>query len=62
MNVRVLEVLAAIGCLVLFIVLLVMLPGLVEGMDGLAYVAALVVFIAALSVAGYMVDKIAATA
>ncbi|MFY9195187.1 MAG: hypothetical protein WAN99_07430 [Methanoculleus sp.] len=62
MNVRVLEVLAAIGCLVLFIVLLVMLPGLVEGMDGLAYVAALVVFIAALSVAGYMIDKVAATA
>lgn len=62
MNVRVLEVLAAIGCLVLFIVLLVMLPGLVEGMDGLAYVAALVVFIAALSVAGYMIDKVAAAA
>ncbi|NLZ30672.1 MAG: hypothetical protein GX885_08030 [Methanomicrobiales archaeon] len=62
MNVRVLEVLVAIGCLALFIVLLVMLPGLMGGVDGLAYVAALVVFITALSVAGYMIDKVAATA
>ena len=60
MNIRVLEVLAAVGCLVLFIVLLVLLPGLVMEMEGLAYIAALVAFIAALSAAGYMIDKKAA--
>ena len=60
MDIRVLEVLAALGCLALFIVLLVMLPDLVEkGMQGLSYVAALVVFIAALSIAGYTIDKMA---
>lgn len=62
MNLRVLEVLAAIGCLALFIVLLVTLPNLMgEGMmAGLAYIVALVVFIAMLSTAGYMIDKKAA--
>lgn len=57
MNPRVLEVLAAIGCLALFIVLLVALPGLMTEVQGLAYIAALVIFIAALSTAGYMIDK-----
>lgn len=60
MNLRVLEVLAAFGCLVLFIALLVMLPGLMVGLEGLAYVVALVAFIAALSTAGYMIDRMAA--
>ncbi len=60
MNLRVLEVLTAVGCLALFIVLLVMLPALVGGIEGLAYVVALVVFIAALSTAGYTIDKMAA--
>ncbi len=60
MNLRVLEVLAAIGCLALFIMLLVMLPSMLVGMEGLAYIAALVVFIAVLSTAGYMIDKKAA--
>ncbi len=60
MNLRVLEVLAAIGCLALFIMLLVMLPPMLVGMEGLAYIAALVVFIAVLSTAGYMIDKKAA--
>lgn len=57
MNLRVLEVLAAFGCLALFIVLLVMLPAQMVGMEGLSYVIALVVFIAALSIAGYTIDK-----
>jgi hypothetical protein len=60
MNLRVLEVLVAVGCLALFIVLLVMLPAVMVGMEGLAYVVALVVFIALLSSAGYMIDKMAA--
>ncbi len=57
MNPRVLEVLAAVGCLVLFIVLLVALPGLMAGVEGFAYITALIIFIAALSTAGYMIDK-----
>ncbi len=63
MNLRVLEVLVAFGCLALFVMLLVMLPKLVEGieelswMQGPLYIIALVVFIAALSTAGYMIDK-----
>ncbi|WP_301677259.1 hypothetical protein [Methanoculleus methanifontis] len=58
MNLRVLEVLAAFGCLALFIALLVTLPKLMgEVMEGLAYVVALVAFIAALSIAGYLIDK-----
>ncbi|NMA11284.1 MAG: hypothetical protein GX932_09835 [Methanomicrobiales archaeon] len=57
MNLRVLEVLAAFGCLALFVVLLVTLPDLMVEMEGLAYVAALVAFIAALSIAGYLIDK-----
>ncbi|BBL68469.1 hypothetical protein [Methanoculleus chikugoensis] len=57
MNLRVLEVLAAFGCLALFVVLLVTLPDLMVEMKGFAYVAALVAFIAALSIAGYLIDK-----
>ena len=60
MNTRVLEVLAALGCLILFIALLVMLPAQMVGFEGLAYVIALVAFIAALSTAGYVIDKVAA--
>jgi hypothetical protein len=60
MNLRVLEVLVAFGCLALFIVLLVTLPPMMAGMEGLAYVAALVIFIAVLSTAGYTIDKMTA--
>lgn len=60
MNLRVLEVLAAVGCLALFIVLLVALPNLIAGIEGFAYIIALVIFIAALSIAGYQIDKMAA--
>ena len=60
MNLRALEVLAAFGCLALFILLLVVLPGLMVGMEGLSYIIALIVFIAVLSTAGYMIDKVAA--
>lgn len=59
MNLRVLEVLVAFGCLALFIVLLVTLPSVLVGMEGVAYVVSLVVFIAVLSTAGYMIDKMA---
>lgn len=60
MNLRVLEVLAAVGCLALFIVLLVALPNLIAGIEGVAYIIALVIFIAVLSIAGYQIDKMAA--
>jgi len=57
MNPRVLEVLAALGCLILFIALLVLLPAQMVGLEGLAYIIALIVFISALSTAGYMIDR-----
>ena len=60
MNPRVLEVLAALGCLILFIALLVMLPAQMVGLEGLAYIIALIVFISALSTAGYMIDRVTA--
>ena len=60
MNPRVLEVLAALGCLILFIALLVMLPTHMVGLEGLAYIIALIVFISALSTAGYMIDRVTA--
>jgi hypothetical protein len=60
MNLRVLEVLVAFGCLALFIVLLVTLPAMMAGMEGLAYVAALIIFITVLSTAGYTIDKMTA--
>jgi hypothetical protein len=59
MKLRFLEVLAAIGCLILFIVLLVTLPGRMVGMEGLAYVVALVIFIATLGGAGYAIGRMA---
>ncbi|MDK2916688.1 MAG: hypothetical protein PWR25_1245 [Euryarchaeota archaeon] len=60
MNPRVLEVLAAFGCLALFVALLVTLPNMMVEMEGVAYIVALVAFIAALSTAGYLIDKRAA--
>jgi len=60
MDIRVLEVLAAVASLALFVALLVGLPALMAGAQGLAYIIALVIFIAALSAAGYWIDKMAA--
>jgi len=60
MNLRVLEVLAGAGSLVLFIALLVVLPGFMVESEGAAYILALIIFIAALSVAGYSIDKMVA--
>ncbi len=57
MNLRVLEVLAAVVCFVIFVLLLVVLPDLMVGMEGFAYVAALAVFISSLGIAGYLIDR-----
>jgi len=42
---------------VIFVLLLVVLPDLMAGMEGFAYVAALVVFISSLGIAGYLIDR-----
>lgn len=49
--------LAAVVCFVLFVLLLVVLPDLMVGMEGFAYVAALAVFISSLGIAGYLIDR-----
>jgi hypothetical protein len=58
MDIRVLEVLTAIGSLALFIILLMVSTMLQLG--GPAYVIALIIFIVALGTAGYWIDKLAA--
>lgn len=44
-------------CFVIFVLLLVVLPDLMAGMEGFAYVAALAVFISSLGIAGYLLDR-----
>jgi hypothetical protein len=58
MDIRVLEVLTAIGSLGLFIILLMVSTILQLG--GPAYVIALIIFIVTLGTAGYWIDKLAA--
>jgi len=55
MRIWVLEILTGLASLLLLIVLLIILPGLLA--PGLAYVAALVVFILALSGVGYAINQ-----
>ncbi|QYZ78361.1 hypothetical protein E2N92_02395 [Methanofollis formosanus] len=62
MDARVLDVLTGAASLLLFVVLLVALPGVVpEGMQpegiGLAYVAAFVIFLVTMSGAGYIIKE-----
>ncbi|MDD3622794.1 MAG: hypothetical protein PHQ81_10355 [Methanofollis sp.] len=62
MDARVLDVLTGVVSLLLFVVLLVALPGVVppemqpEG-TGLAYIAAFVIFLLAMSGAGYIIKE-----
>ena len=55
MRIWVLEILTGLASLLLLIALLIILPGLLA--PGLAYVAALVVFILALSGVGYAINQ-----
>lgn len=58
MDTRVVEVLTGLACLLLFLALVVGLPAVVSGdLLGIAYLLALVVFIVALSGAGYVINE-----
>ena len=55
MDARLLDVIISVICFCILIVLLGLLPGFMEA--GIAYVSAILIFILALSGAGYLVNK-----
>jgi len=55
MDARLLDVITSVICFCILIVLLGLLPGFMEA--GTAYVSAILIFILALSGAGYLVNK-----
>ncbi len=61
MNARMLDVATGVTSLIVFIIVLISLPGLpVPGGKGMAYVLAIVVYIALMSGAGFLIrEKIA---
>ncbi|MDD4255426.1 MAG: hypothetical protein PHP59_08635 [Methanofollis sp.] len=64
MDARILDVLTGAASLLVFIVLLIALPGMFQGIDpgnnnliGLAYIVALVLFLVTMSGAGYVINE-----
>lgn len=57
MDSRLLDVIIGIACFVILIVLLVILPTVMPDNTGMAYIAAILIFILSLSGAGYLVNK-----
>jgi hypothetical protein len=57
MDSRLLDVIIGIACFVILIVLLVILPTVMPDNTGMAYIAAILIFIISLSGAGYLVNK-----
>jgi hypothetical protein len=55
MDARLLDVVIGIACFIILLVLLAVLPMIMEA--GIAYVAAILIFILALSGAGWLVNK-----
>ena len=49
------DIVSAVGSFLIFITLLILLPGLMD--PGIAYIIAIVAFIAVISGAGYMINK-----
>jgi ABC-type dipeptide/oligopeptide/nickel transport system permease subunit len=54
MDARLMDIISAVGSFLLFIALLIFLPGLMD--PGIAYIIAIVVFIAVMSTAGYLIN------
>jgi ABC-type dipeptide/oligopeptide/nickel transport system permease subunit len=54
MDARLMDIISAVGSFLLFITLLIFLPGLMD--PGIAYIIAIVVFIAVMSTAGYLIN------
>jgi hypothetical protein len=57
MDARLLDIVTGLASLVLFIVLLVGLPGLFSGAEGYAYILAFMIFIIAMGGAGYLINE-----
>ena len=57
MDARILDVLTGVTSLLIFIGLLVALPGLIPGNVGLAYIIALALFLVTMSGAGYIINE-----
>lgn len=54
MDARLMDIISAVVSFLLFIALLILLPGLMD--PGIAYIIAIVVFIAVMSTAGYLIN------
>ncbi|HOP67421.1 MAG TPA: hypothetical protein PLM96_08665 [Methanoregulaceae archaeon] len=54
MDARLMDIISAVVSFLLFIALLIILPGLMD--PGIAYIIAIVVFIAVMSTAGYLIN------
>jgi putative flippase GtrA len=57
MDSRVLDVLTGVASLLVFVLLLVVLPGLMKDSLGIAYMLAFVLFLITMSGAGYIINK-----
>ena len=57
MDSRLLDVIIGVACFVILVVLLAFLPMVIPGNTGIAYLAAILIFIFALSGSGYIVNK-----
>jgi len=55
MDARLMDIISALASFIVFIALLIILPGLMD--PGIAYIIAIVAFIAVISGAGYMINK-----
>ncbi len=56
MDPRLMDILSAAGSFILFLVLVIFLPDLIQNM-GIAYLIAIVAFIIAMSGAGYVINE-----
>jgi len=54
MDARLMDIISALVSFLIFITLLIFLPGLMD--PGIAYIIAIVIFIAVMSTAGYLIN------
>ncbi len=57
MDGRLLDVIIGVACFIILIAFLAFLPQVMPGNTGIAYLAAILIFILTLSGAGYLVNK-----
>jgi hypothetical protein len=57
MDARLLDVIIGVACFIILVFLLAFLPVVLPGSTGVAYLTAILIFILALSGAGYIVNR-----